>query len=56
MTASKLRIDIRGLEKSFGEERVLKGLDLSLSSGNFYCLMAVDVHETQVHLSLVAAH
>ena len=40
MTASKLRIDIRGLEKSFGEERVLKGLDLSLSSGNFYCLMA----------------
>ena len=40
MTASKLRIDIRGLEKSFGEERVLKDLDLSLSSGNFYCLMA----------------
>lgn len=35
-----LRIEVCGLEKSYGEEHVLKDLNLTLSSGNFYCLMA----------------
>ena len=35
-----LRIEICGLKKFYGEEQVLNGLNLTLSSGNFYCLMA----------------
>ena len=33
------RLEIRAVEKSFGEVRVLKGVDLTVESGEFFCLL-----------------
>ncbi len=32
-------LDIRGLDKSYGNERVLEDLDLTVEKGDFICLL-----------------